>query len=173
MTIAKRSVLGLFLAMAMAGCGGDDDDPPMIDAASNIDAPGGGPTVFTVPLTTAEEVPVCAMAGAAATGSATITISEDETTIMAEVTYSGLSSAASAAHIHAGGAGQMGPPIFPFSAVASPISQTFTAADYPNPPPADAPADFAAAVTAMKNGETYINVHTAACAPGEIRAQIE
>jgi hypothetical protein len=170
----------LALSLVAVGCGDDDDDidatPPNIDSGGNADASNvdsGGATTFNVTLTTTDEAPICASAAAAATGTATITISEDETMITADVTYSGLSGAATAAHIHSGAPGVAGPAIFPFTNLTSPISQTFTAADYPSPPPNEAPADFAAMVAAMKAGQTYINVHTDMCMTGEIRAQIE
>jgi CHRD domain-containing protein len=157
------------VALLLAGCGDDGDDTP--DASDNPDSAAA--TTFDVTLTTAAEVPVCKAPGAAATGTATITISADNSTITVALTFSGLSGDATAAHIHSGAADAMGPPIFPFQNVTSPVNATFTAADYPSPAPTGAPADFAAAVTAMKAGMTYINVHTDACLGGEIRAQIE
>jgi hypothetical protein len=165
------------VAFLAAGCGDDDDNGRLVDAATIDTAPpidvGAAPTTFEVPLTTAEEVPVCASAGATAMGMATITISADDTTITVNLTFSGLSGDATAAHIHAGPAGMAGPPIFTFANLTSPVNATFTAADYPDPPPAEAPADFAAAIAAMKAGMTYVNVHTDACMPGEIRGQID
>ncbi len=152
----------VFAILVLATACGDDDD-------------GGGAeaTSFTVPLTVAEEVPVCAGAGASAAGSATVTISADNSTITLNLTFQGLSAAATNAHIHFGAAGAAGGVIFPLGASpVSPVSATLTATDYPATPPEGAPANFAGLVTAMKAGTTYINVHTAACAPGEIRGQI-
>lgn len=149
------------MMMLAAACGGDDDD----------DDEG---QTFTVPLTVAEEVPLCASAAAGATGSATVTISADKSTITVNLTFSGLSGPATNAHIHYGEAGVAGGVIFPLGAnPVSPVNATFDAADYPASPPTGAPATFAAFVTDMEDGKAYINVHSAACMPGEIRGQID
>lgn len=170
-----RTLARLFaVALLFASCGDDEGgnfDAAGIDAAG-IDS-GGGPTTFDVTLTTGAEMPVCAGAGALAMGTATITISEDETMVSVQLEFSGLSGAATAAHIHPGATGQTGPPILPFDNLVSPVTQTLTAADFTAPPAPDPPVDFAAAVAMMKAGTTYINVHTADCMPGEIRGQIE
>lgn len=159
--------LGLSLTLlAIVGCGGDDDDADDVDA--------GTETTFEVALTTEDEVPACAGAGDDATGEATVTISEDSSQVSVELTWSGLSGAATAAHIHFGGDGIAGGVIFPFAMPpTSPISATFTASDYPAAPPEGAPADFAAFIIAMEAGTSYLNVHTDACMPGEIRGQID
>jgi hypothetical protein len=88
--------------------------------------------------------------------------------------YSGLSGAVQAGHIHFGTAAAPGPVVLPFASVASPINQTFTAADYIAA--AGAPADFATFVTMMRaGGAAYINLHTGAgmCPAGEIRGEIQ
>jgi hypothetical protein len=123
---------------------------------------------FNVPLTKA-----CPAAGANAIGSATISVAGDGSSIMATVTYSGLSGDPTAAHIHIGATGVAGPVVLPFSgSLASPFSKTFTAADYVAA--SGAPPDFAAFVVALKaGGSSYVNVHTAACKPGEIRGEIQ
>ena len=155
-----RLVVGMAFLMLFSACGDDDDD--------------GGGTSFDVTLTTAAEVPVCVDAAANATGTAKITVSEDNATITVNLTFSGLSAAATNAHVHYGAVGVAGGVIFPLGAnPVSPVNKSFTAADYPNPPPEGAPADFATFVTDLKAGKAYINVHTAACGPGEIRAQIQ
>jgi hypothetical protein len=163
--------LGLGLSMVAVfafGCGGDDEadaGPTGSDAAAA--------TTFDVALTPAAEVPPCTGGAGAATGDATVTISADNTSVAVQLTWAGLSGDASAAHIHFGAAGVAGGVIFPLGMPpVSPVNATFTSADYPNPPPDGAPADFAAFVTAMKAGMSYINVHSAACMPGEIRGQI-
>lgn len=127
---------------------------------------------FDVALTTAAEVPVCPSAAPGATGRATVAIAPDDSSITTTVTYSGLSGDVTAAHIHAGAAGVSGPVVLPFSApLASPLTKTFTAADYVAAP--NAPPDFPSFMTTLKSGGAYINVHTAACKPGEIRGQIQ
>jgi hypothetical protein len=129
--------------------------------------------VYNLNMTTAAETPVCAAAGASATGTAAVTVAADNSTIAVNVVYSGLSGAATAAHIHFGTATAPGPVVLPFTgALDSPYTKTFTAADYV--PATGAPADFASFVTALRGGgASYVNVHTTACGPGEIRAEIQ
>jgi len=75
------------------------------------------------------------------------------------VTYSGLSGNATAAHIHGPAAvGSNAPPIIPFASAASPINGSVTLND--------------AQVASLMAGMLYVNVHTAAHPPGEIRGQI-
>lgn len=127
------------------------------------------PKSFNVPLTKHD----CPAAGANALGAATVTIAADGSSVTATVTYSGLSGEPTSSHIHAGAAGVAGPVVLPFSApLTSPFSKTFTAGDYVAA--AGAPPDFAAFVTALRaGGAGYVNVHTAACKPGEIRGEIQ
>jgi hypothetical protein len=149
---------------------GDDED-----AGDEDDAGGdaGGEAMFTVPLTTAEEVPVCAGAGAGATGSATVMLDAERTTVtVSDLMHMNLSGAPISAHIHFGEPGVAGPVIFPLDP-GSTADQAFDATDYPSPVPSGAPADFDAFVDAMLAGDTYINVHTDDCMPGEIRGQID
>jgi len=144
----------------------------LLGCATEKSAAAPTPKTFDVPLTTAAEVPVCASAGPGATGNATIAIAPDDSSITATVTHSGLSGDATAAHIHAGAAGVAGPVVLPFSApLTSPFTKTFTAADYVAAP--NAPPDFPSFLTLLKSGGAYLNVHTAACKPGEIRGQIQ
>jgi hypothetical protein len=128
---------------------------------------------FTVSLTPGAETPPCDSAGASASGTTTITVAPDGTSINATVSYSGLSGEPTAAHIHSGSASAPGPVVLPFSgSLASPFSKTFTTADYVAAP--GAPPDFRSFVTALKGGGmAYVNVHTAACKPGEIRGEIQ
>jgi hypothetical protein len=182
--------LGLALAMmalcTTAACGDDDGETVDMTARDlSVTAPDltglggdGGAMNLGASLTKAQESPVCAGAGASATGTASITIAANGTGITVNsFTYSGLSGAASMAHIHFGAAGVDGPVIFDFGSGAqlnSPITnKTFTALDYPSPAPTDAPATFAAFVSAMRAGQSYINLHTSACGAGEIRGQIQ
>jgi hypothetical protein len=49
------------------------------------------------------------------------------------------------------------------------VEGTATAADVSGP----LAGDLAALVSAMRSGETYVNIHTVAYRPGEIRGQIK
>ena len=121
---------------------------------------------FGGPLTGAQEVPAVVTA---ATGEGTAVISPHGSTITYIVTYSGLSGAAVAAHIHTGAAGVAGGVILPLTVSASPMVGTLTAANFT---PSGAITTFAQAVAALKAGNTYFNIHTAANGGGEIRGQI-
>ena len=170
MQMLGRLIVGIVLLQA--GCG--DDDNGHGTGNGNIDAAVGA-TTFSSTLTTAAEVPVCAPASASAAGAANVELAADESSVIVEnVTFSGLSGPATAAHIHTGAPGVAGPITIDFGAdPTSPITMTVTAATYPSPPPAGAPPDFAAFIRELEAGNTYVNVHTAACPPGEIRGQLQ
>jgi hypothetical protein len=97
-------------------------------------------------------------------GYGTVELSPDETQITVNMTFSGLTSPATMAHIHGpAGAGTNASVIFPFSGVPGATSgsipqQTFTI----NP----------TQVGYLKNGLLYMNVHTANFGGGELRAQL-
>lgn len=132
------------------------------------------PKVFSnLAMSPANETPPCTDAGVSAVGTATVTIPPDNASVVVEVTYSGLSTPVFMAHIHSGTPAAAGPVVLPFSApFDSPFSKTLTATDYT--PAAGTPPDFASFVTALKaGGAGYVNLHTNACRPGEIRAEIQ
>jgi CHRD domain len=129
---------------------------------------------FNVTLTPGAETPPCADAGTAATGTATVVVASDNSSIAVTETYSGLSGPPTAAHLHSGTSAAPGPVVLPFTVglTTSPFSQTFTAADYVAA--SGAPADFPTFVTALRGGgAAYANIHTDACKPGEIRGEIQ
>jgi hypothetical protein len=158
---------------ATTGQDAGTDDAGTDDAGSDAQADAGGALTLTIALSTEAEVPVCATAGAEAEGSATVTIDAADTSVaVTDLTFVNLSGAATGAHIHFGAEGVAGPVVLDFGTdLTPPIDRTFTSDDYT--PPTGAPATFDALVAAIRAGTTYINVHTAACAPGEIRGQIE
>ena len=135
------------------------------------------PAAFRVPLTPGAETPPCPSAGAGTLGVAQINVPQDGLSIMASVTYEGLSGPPTSAHIHYGSAVAPGPVVLSFGdSLGSPgshyFAHTFVAADYLAA--AGAPPDFAAFVTALKaGGAAYVNVHTAACSGGEIRGEVQ
>lgn len=124
--------------------------------------------VFTADLSGDAQVPPVAVAG---TGSATVTISDDESTVSWEVTYSGLTADPAAGHIHVGPADDTGPVMIPFASVsATGSSGSFAAADYATGD--GLPADWAGVLDAIRDGNAYVNIHTAANPGGEIRGQL-
>lgn len=92
-----------------------------------------------------------------ATGSGTVTVNPDMTVVV-NITTTGI--AATAAHIHMAPAGQNGPVIVPFTKSGD--------AWVTAPGAKMTEAHFAA----FKAGNTYVNVHSAAHPPGEIRDQL-
>jgi len=112
---------------------------------------------FTAVLNVGQEKPVPKGAKSGAAGKFTATV--NGTTVTWKLTFSHLTGPATAAHIHAGKKGVPGAVIVPLCApCTSPASGTGTVT--------------AAQLTQMKNGGTYVNVHTAKNAGGEIRGQI-
>jgi hypothetical protein len=111
---------------------------------------------FTATLNAGQEKPhPAAMSGAAGKFTATVT----GTTVKWKLTFSHLTGAATAAHIHAGKKGVPGPVLVPLCGpCASGVSGTATLTS--------------AQLSSMKNGTTYVNVHTAKNPNGEIRGQI-
>jgi uncharacterized repeat protein (TIGR01451 family) len=110
--------------------------------------------LFTATLTGGQETPAN---NSTATGTATLLLSPDETTARVSLSFSGLSSAQTAAHIHGPAAvGVAGPVLFPL-----PNGQV---------------SDFDIALspgqaTDLKNGLWYANVHSNNFINGEIRGQ--
>jgi len=110
---------------------------------------------YTAQLSAAQEVPPKQTAG---TGMATMMLDGDKLTY--DITYSGLTGAATAAHIHGPAEpGTNAGVAIPFPSPNSPIKGTATL----NPQQ----------VADLKAGKEYVNVHTAANPAGEIRGQIK
>ncbi|CAN5764946.1 CHRD domain-containing protein [soil metagenome] len=123
---------------------------------------------FTAELTTEAEVPEIT-APSDGSGSAMATINEDGS-IDYEVTYQDLTGAPVAAHIHFGGADVAGPVILPLAHGPSPFSGTLTEADFV--PAEGGPQTYEEALDAIRDGMTYVNVHTEMNGGGEIRGQL-
>jgi Cu/Zn superoxide dismutase len=154
----KRLALLAVVALAVAAC--DEDDTTSPPTAEN----------FTAALTGAKERPTPVTT--AATGTASIVLSANRDTIRYTVTATGLSGAATAAHIHApADTGSAAGPVatLTLGGTGNTIATgSFTALD------AGVPTAFTfdSLVTLLRNGNAYVNVHTAANAGGEIRGQI-
>jgi hypothetical protein len=141
---------------------------------------------FSTLLNGYNEVPPVFTAG---TGTLNLQISSDGTSISYVLSYSGLSSDVTQAHIHFGerpvnggiivylcdntGKAPSGVPACPNSGT---VSGTITATDVDpsgDPEPTDAQGitagDFAGLLGALVNGDAYANVHTANFPAGEIR----
>jgi hypothetical protein len=113
---------------------------------------------FTADLKGSTEVPPNDTKG---TGSVTASYDTVTKKFSYNVTYSGLTGPATAAHFHGPAApGANAPPVVPIAptALASPIKGEATLTD--------------AQAADLEAGKWYFNVHTAAHGPGEIRGQL-
>ena len=117
----------------------------------------GATKTFKATLDGASEVPPTTSAG---TGTATATLDTATRRLIWDVTYSGLTGPAMAAHIHGpANPGQNAPVVIPFTgSLTSPIkgSKVLTASQ----------------AGALEAGKYYVNVHTAKYKGGEIRGQL-
>jgi hypothetical protein len=145
MSKVTAGILAIAAAIALAGCA--DMQSKMPDWM-----PGSG--AVSVKLTGAEEVPPVKTS---ATGSGSFRLAEDGT-LTGSVTTKDV--AGTAAHIHLGAKGKNGPVIVPLAkngdTYSVPAGRKLTEAQ----------------VKAFKQGELYVNVHSARHKGGEVRAQI-
>ena len=128
----------------------------------------------TAVLSGTSQVPPNASPG---TGTAIFVYTTATNSLSYSVTFSGLTAPASASHIHFGLPGTTGPVILPFTSpgplpvTSGSFAGTLTAADL-IPSPGAGINTFADALTAIQNGQTYINIHSSSFPGGEIRGQI-
>ena len=138
--------LAIAAALIIAGCA--DMQSKMPDWM-----PGSGAVKVT--LSGAEEVPPAKTEGS---GSGSFRVAEDRT-ITGSVTTKGV--AGTAAHIHQGAKGKNGPVIVPLTkngdTYSVPEGRKLTEAQ----------------VTALKEGNLYVNVHSNKYKGGEVRAQLQ
>ena len=112
-------------------------------------------------LTAAQEVPTPSgdVAAARGTFTATVTRSGSGATMAWQLSFSGLTGPAGAAHVHIAPAGQAGGVAVPLCGPCqSPLSGTANVTE--------------TVVDALESGGAYVNVHTAANGAGEIRGQL-
>ena len=131
----------------------DDDDTPMMVDAGNVE---------TVSFSLNSEITVPPANVDGASGEATITVNTDTGAISGSVSVSGLTGPATAAHVHAGGPGEAGPIVVGMESNADGSVWTVM----------EGAALDADAIALFEAGNLYINVHTEANAPGEIRGQL-
>jgi hypothetical protein len=117
-------------------------------------------TQYTAKLTAGQEIPKPAGVPSGATGTFTATLTGS--TLKWTLTYSHLSGAAQAAHIHLGKKGVAGNVIVPLCA-------TPTACKSPIKGSAKVSATW---IKDMGAGKTYVNIHTKKNLNGEIRGQV-
>jgi hypothetical protein len=115
---------------------------------------------YTLELTGAEEVPAVPVAGI---GTATVTLNQSTGAVSVSGTYSGMTSAVIAAHIHGSQRRGMNAGVLVNLTHSGGTSGTFSGSGTLN----------AAQVQSMLDGLMYLNVHTGTNPGGEIRAQVD
>lgn len=109
-----------------------------------------------------------------ASGLAQVTVNGERTAIHFVLDVAGIDPAAiTMAHIHAGIPGVNGPVIFTLSpgSFTSPLAGTLADADL-EPHPEVGVSTFADAISKMRDGAAYVNVHSTANPGGEVRGQL-
>lgn len=163
----RLSLLVLGAALVAVGCG------------SPTDPSGASTTTFTVPLSSANEVPAITNADAGSTGTAVVTLSvtkDDSGTITSatmsfQLTVTGLpeGSIVTKAHIHNAGAGANGGIVVDTTLASGEIALSNGSGSI-SKSGIGLPADRAAAILNDPAGH-YFNVHTALNPDGAIRGQ--
>lgn len=130
--------------------------------------------VFTANMVSSEEVPPN---GSMAKGTATVTISPDRTTLHFVVVVNNISNV-TLSHIHLGQRGQNGPVIVNFflgPVKSGTFSGTLAQGDVTSSNFVGqlAGQPMSELIKDIQNGMCYVNVHTTAHPPGEIRGQLQ
>lgn len=130
---------------------------------------GASSKTYPAKLKASNEVP---KADSRATGTASFKVARDGRSISFRITGTRLEGAPQAAHLHLGRPGQNGPVLLLLegSPFTLPTSGKVTAANFT---PAGGVTSFAEAVTALKKGRLYVNVHTDEFPGGELRGQVK
>ena len=142
------------------------------------DTPKEPASRFEFVVTRAQETPACDAGSDDALGIGRVVIADSGRWVEVTTGAIGLSGAITNAHVHFGKRGVAGPIALDFGKLpkGDVFFKRFTAADFPKQKPANAPADFPpnfeAFVGALRKGNVYVNLHTAACKTGEVRGQI-
>ena len=150
---------GMILVMLIATSCGRDGSPAgttatMLGAASSAIA-------ITASLTGNQEVPLVVTAG---TGNTVLSVNIATGELSGTVSFTGLSSAAVAAHIHEGAAGVNGVIIIPLTGGFGLTNGTWTV-------PAGTVLT-AAQLAELQAGGLYVQIHTVIFPAGEIRGQV-
>ena len=169
----KQQIAKLMVAIAFAGavvagtitsCDDSNDNNAVgtgTGGSTGSGGAGGGTMMtFTMTLTGSQEVPATTSTG---TGNVTVMLNRTTGDITVSGTFTGLTSAATAAHIHGPAAvGATAPVIIPLTVPAMDAGNVSGTASMSSTQMND-----------MLNQMTYVNIHTTQFPDGEIRAQIK
>jgi hypothetical protein len=147
----------LLSALALAALLGCEDDPTGPAEARN----------FSVTMTGAKEVPSRTPAG---TGTATFTLDAAETTLTYSISVQNMTTAISAAHIHLGNASVAGSIIV---ALTTPVNNSTVTGTINSTTVLGLGLSWESLLDLIRNGDTYVNVHTTMWPGGETRGQID
>jgi CHRD domain len=145
----KYCILFLFLAPIISSCKKDKADPPVSTEIKYKAVLNAANEVATVPVVSG------------GTGEANAIFNKETKILTVTITYSGLTTALSAWHIHKAAAGANGSVIFNFGS-PQPSGFVFTT---PAALTTDQEAD-------LNNALYYVNLHTSTYPGGEIRGQL-
>lgn len=146
----------LILTVGISACSSDDDDDDSNDTSQVAD----NITSLSLALDSQSTVPPANVDGA--TGTADFAVDTDTGAISGSVSVSGTTGQPTMAHIHSGAVGEAGPIVIGLE--GNEDGSVWTV-------PADSALD-AVALQEFQDGNLYINVHTEANSPGELRAQL-
>jgi hypothetical protein len=164
--------LTTLLGFAALGCGGY--------GSNNVTGSSNAPLRFTATLTGDAERPTQVVTSASGTASFTVTTGTStaydpalpgQTAVAYSVTVSGLSGPATAAHIHGPATvDDAAGPIVPLTVTSTGTSGVVVSGTFSSTGNANVSMD--SLLVLLRNGMSYVNVHTAANPNGEIRGQI-
>lgn len=128
-----------------------------------------GKSNLTGTLAGSNEVPAISSPG---TGTVTVQVSSDKSTLTYSISVSGTQGQPAAAYFYYGNAGQQGTQVQPPLVQAS-VSTYYGSLTAANFTPVTGLASFADLVSAVQNGQIYVNILTNAYPQGEVRAQLQ
>ena len=130
--------------------------------------------IFAGDLEVEREVPAPNVGEANPTGKVEATLNDAETSLTVTGSFSGLTGPAQAAHIHLGEEGKTGGVVCTLT--VTPAGTNGGTLSGTCPVKADEPDPEGSGninLEGLRGGDYYVNVHTAANPPGEVRAQLE
>ncbi len=168
-----RVVGSLLVATALVACDRNGNEITVTTVTPLMETPTATPTEtpapMVVPLSGDQQVPPVNSPGS---GTAAILIDEDGQEIQVDISITGIAAGDILfAHFHFAPAGENGG-IVANLITSSPSSATFSAVVTPDDViPLGPVVDFDSLVAAVRNGQTYINIHTRSNPGGELRGQ--